>query len=120
MQIVRVADGELGHGYSRGTLLDTACWPSRAPKSPNSRRETLKVCGRRCFLAPAEDPPGYPVCTKAPLPGHPVRNRPCQLDCQGLRAAYAAARGAHGARKRPDIAATARRLAKASGCLWSR
>lgn len=120
MRIVQVADGELGRAAQRGVFLDTAGWPTRAPKSPNARRKTLKDCGRRCFLAPDKDPPGYPICTRAPLPGHPVHNRPCQLDCQGLRAAYAAARGAHGARKRPDIAATARRLAKANGCLWSR
>ena len=79
----------------------------QAPKGKAKRSKMKARCGPSCFLDPGRL--AYPVCTPA-----------CKPSCDGLLAAFTAARGGRGAAPRPDLAAKAVRKAKRAGCPWAR
>jgi len=101
-------------------IRDRKGWSRRAPKLRTDREMTAEVCGRaRCFLVPKTL--GYPICVKVPAKGRRAPKAPgCAIDCSGLQAAYTAARGGRGARKRPQVAKRAVFIAKKAKCDWAR
>jgi hypothetical protein len=84
-----------------------AGWKAAAPQRGKQRQALQKRCGNKCFLRPVDL--GYPICQKCD-----DDTCTCELDCRGLRAAYAYARkfDAH------NIANAAREIAFNVGCEW--
>ena len=63
-----------------------------SPAKGPARHALKKRCGTKCFLLPETEK--FPICRALNMSGS-TRSTPCQIDCQGLRAAKSRARQWH-------------------------
>jgi hypothetical protein len=82
-----------------GVKVNTDAWLQRKPTTKGERADVMGQCGAPCFLEPSELK--YPICGKGS----------CDLDCDGLRAAYGVTAILH---NRKNISASARSTAAAA------
>jgi hypothetical protein len=92
----------------RGSVkVNTEQWLTRKPKTQAERVALMAQCGNKCFLEPSELK--YPVCST---------NGNCDIDCDGVRAAYGVTAILHNRTDiNPDARATAARARDSAASL---